>query len=249
MLKSTREIMDWLDGQLKKRVSKKLANNTYAERREDGGIDIRLHNTIIVSYAPDGTVTLNSGGWRTVTTKSRIDAYIPDVFHIIQEDGIWYIRKSHPGIPWREWRKYPFCDGMTIGPMGGIRTDNSADKKAIRLKKKINAYIDGFVAKLKDNDIPAPSGVDCWYCCVRTQEGKSLGDAFNDQEHLLSHIEDKYYVPSLLLNAMKERSSKMGLWALGAHWGYEGIENEEYLFEEAKRSLRSYLYTRLGIAR
>lgn len=249
MLKATRDKIDWLNGQLKKRASKKLDRNTYAQRREDGGVDIRLYDTIIASYAQDGTITLNSGGWRTATTKSRIDNYIPNCFRLMQENSIWYVQKSHPGIPWREWRKYPFSDGMTIGPMGGIHTDNSADKKSIRLKKKINAYIDGFMVQLKAHKIPAPSGGDCWYCCIRTEDGKSLGDASGYSDHLLSHIEDQYYVPSLLMNAIKERSSQIGLWALGSYWGYDGIENEKYLFGEAKRSLRAYLYTRLGIAR
>jgi len=38
-----------------------------------------------------------------------------------------------------------------------------------------------------------------------TQEGESLGDTTADN-HLLSHIEEKYYVPSLLTNAMKEHA-------------------------------------------
>lgn len=38
---------------------------------------VRLHNTDVVTYHPDGTATLYTGGWMTVTTKDRINAWSP----------------------------------------------------------------------------------------------------------------------------------------------------------------------------
>lgn len=40
--------------------SRKLANNTYLERHDDS-IVIRLHNTDIVFYFPDGRIVFTSG--------------------------------------------------------------------------------------------------------------------------------------------------------------------------------------------
>jgi hypothetical protein len=37
---------------------------------------VRLHNTNIVVFHDDGRVTLHTGGYRTVTTKERINQFI-----------------------------------------------------------------------------------------------------------------------------------------------------------------------------
>lgn len=68
--------------------SKKLANNTYCIRNEDS-IGIRLHQTNVITYFPNGRVVLNSGGYKTATTKDRINQFSP--FRINQDKGIWYV--------------------------------------------------------------------------------------------------------------------------------------------------------------
>jgi len=50
--------------------------NTYLERRSDGGIALRLYDTDIITYYPDHFV-LNTGGWNTMTTRSRMNEFIP----------------------------------------------------------------------------------------------------------------------------------------------------------------------------
>lgn len=54
----------------------KLDRNTYLERRSDKAIAVILHATDIVTFTPTYT-ELNSGGWHTMTTRSRMDDYIP----------------------------------------------------------------------------------------------------------------------------------------------------------------------------
>lgn len=71
--------------------------NTKLERL-DGGIVIRLHRTNVVTFRPCGRVILNSGGWRTVTTKERINRY--SGIHVWSERGVWYADD------------HPFSDGM-----------------------------------------------------------------------------------------------------------------------------------------
>ena len=81
--------------------SRKVANNTYLERRAAtftikgkttgiGSIALKLHNTDIMTAYPDNTVTLNTGGWRTVTTKARMNDFLP-FGRIYQKDFIWYL--------------------------------------------------------------------------------------------------------------------------------------------------------------
>lgn len=62
-----------LDG----KSSIKIGHNTWAEDPGDGTINIRLHNTVIVVLRRDGSVKFTTGGWNTVTTRERINQFLP----------------------------------------------------------------------------------------------------------------------------------------------------------------------------
>ena len=65
--------------------------------------------------------------------------------------------------------------------------------------------------------MPMPGEGDCWYCGMHRADGTPLGDAMDTlhsdgsltieeaHDHLLSHMSEKYYVPSLAVNALRER--------------------------------------------
>lgn len=57
------------------RESRKVANNTQliAFGGERKPIVLRLHSTNVVTFWSDGTITLNTGGWQTVTTAQRLN--------------------------------------------------------------------------------------------------------------------------------------------------------------------------------
>ena len=75
---------------------KPIANNTRVVCNgtipfKDGDRDIlaiRLHSTDVVTYYPNGKIMIDSGGWRTVTTKDRINQFSP--FHIWSDKQVWY---------------------------------------------------------------------------------------------------------------------------------------------------------------
>ena len=71
-----READDFLDG----RESRRIAHNTYVERRPSGDIAVRLHRTDVVTYAHDapGVLYLRADGWVTVTTADRMNEFTPD---------------------------------------------------------------------------------------------------------------------------------------------------------------------------
>lgn len=58
-------------------LSRKLQNNTYLRRRDGGRIAVRLHATDVITFHPDNSITLNTGGWNTITTRQRINSYQP----------------------------------------------------------------------------------------------------------------------------------------------------------------------------
>ena len=77
----------------------------------DGTVSVRYHRTDVFSMSPDGTITLRSGGWRTVTTRRRINQAfkffgVPTV--VYQHRFNWYL------APYDQGERIPFVDGMRI---------------------------------------------------------------------------------------------------------------------------------------
>ena len=84
-------------------------NNTTLANR-NGIRVLTLHSTEIVHHNPaTGEVTLNSGGYRTATTKNRMNQYFNTRWlplRVFQKGGEWFVRAT--GID------LPFHDGMTV---------------------------------------------------------------------------------------------------------------------------------------
>lgn len=90
-----------------KRDSKKVGNNTYLIAGTDC-IHVRLHNTHVVTLHTDGRIILNSDGWQTVTTRDRMNQYLPDGVSLFQKAHVWYV-----------WYRYSdetieYYDGITV---------------------------------------------------------------------------------------------------------------------------------------
>lgn len=85
----------------------KIANNTYLSMDGNNCV-ITLHATPIVTILPDNSYVLNSGGWRTATTKNRINHCLYREVEIYQKDFVWWVEsKEYPEVR-------PFRDGMII---------------------------------------------------------------------------------------------------------------------------------------
>ena len=72
--------------------AKKVGNNTFEVTYKDGCRAIRLHRTDVVTFRPDGSFFINTGGWLTRTTKDRINKYCRTI-QVWQEKGEWYVGK------------------------------------------------------------------------------------------------------------------------------------------------------------
>lgn len=221
--------------------AKKVANNTVEYVREDGTRVIRLHLTDIVEILPCGTIRLNSGGFKTVTTKERIERYLPKGMRLWSEKGIWWIGKPSWMQGNEEEPTYPFKDGMIIKPDGTVGgTSESEAKKAKLILKKIDAYakaVKGLVS------LPLPEQGDCWFCSMaEVKTGKPLGEVTGDTSHLMSHLDEKYIHGSLLLNAM--RWARMGDLAIA--WAFKNSDG--YARTQAVRAVRRYFKSQLGLA-
>jgi len=207
------------------KASKKIANNTYRVEYENGNVATRLHFTDIITVNKYEDIILNSGGWKSLTTKARINEFTP--FTIYQKNHVWYVSTSVG--------TYDFYDGMTFDFSGClISEDRTVDlEKLSELKKAIKKF-----CNLLDNleSIPQPSGGDCWNCHLKSGEGESMGDVFKSVEHLQNHIEEGYIHGSLLVNALLDSGYRREQVGLFYHL------NDRSIF---KRSLRKYLIKKL----
>lgn len=218
--------------------SKIVANNTLEIQYEDGTQAIRLHDTNIIIYDHKDMI-LNSGGWRTKTTKDRINDYIDYAFTIIQRKSQWYLFNKD-----KQEIESVFYDGITIDtihhiikkPMKEDKTTSKYIKLIDTYCKKLSSNIDTKKDYLKNlvNNI----GGDCLYCCNKEiKTGLPLGDITNNKEHLISHLQQKYFMGSLILNALADRGYKdpMFIIQIGAK-------------ESIIRAIKQYFKKRLGIA-
>jgi hypothetical protein len=70
---------------------------------------VRYHATEVVRFSPD-KVTLNSGGWKTATTKLRMNQASNQFglgYTVRQKDFSWFVDLSDGEV-------IPFTDGMTF---------------------------------------------------------------------------------------------------------------------------------------
>lgn len=95
--------------------SRKIANNTWLERRGDHEIAVRLHGTDVVTFHDDGSVTFRTGGWNTSTTRARLNAYAPAGAQFFTRKGRMYFTGKGfetPLEPTEGMRYYPRTGGV-----------------------------------------------------------------------------------------------------------------------------------------
>jgi len=83
-----------------KSKAKKIANNTYLIVDGDTR-SIRLHDTNIL-VEKDGQITIDTGNWHTVTTKDRLNRYLPSGTWISQKNYDWFLHQNEDVTPYND---------------------------------------------------------------------------------------------------------------------------------------------------
>ena len=211
------------------RDSKRIANNTYAERRypytmDNPSVAIRFHKTDIVTYHPQSAeqggevVELSSGNWRTHITLARINAYLPHGWRGTSTAGVWDISTGE--------RSWVFIDGIMIDretgqPLQGTFLDPNQEAVLLsavkELKRKVKAYLTKLPQATEKWRLALLTGGidprgDCLYCqgIVRDMSGATVVDV----DHLWSHLNEGYTPFTLLLRAYEHavKFSRGGEW-------------------------------------
>ena len=212
--------------------SKFIAANTVEYTTSEGRY-IRLHDTNVLSFLGN-RIVLNSGGWKTHTTKDRLNTFLPQPFKVYSDKGIWYLYSN--GID-----PVPFFDGMAIrnGKILNVRKGVSEMKAQQRTKKLIRRYCNA----IKELDVlPEPNAGDCFYChMIEVKTKKPLGEVIRDKDHLFMHLKELYVHGSLLWNAITDA----------------GYSNPGFIFQMSRKedkhrdvtlAVRRYFKRQLGLA-
>ncbi len=228
-MKTYQQFADYLG----KKQERPLANNTRVRLVEPGKIAVRLHNTDVVVLDELGNVTLNSGGWKTSTTKARINEFSPVA--IWQSKGVWSFNAGGKG--------YIFADGVTIHSDGSVSGDQpvTEQEQAKALRKQINAYAAKCAAAVP---LELPGTGDCLFCRCFDQ-----AHSFGGTEHLQSHMDEGYVVPSLVYSALTAAGYDPHRQVAHAIvFGQGGSMSDSFGKDAAKRSVRKYLLRRFALA-
>jgi hypothetical protein len=78
-------------------------------------------------------------------------------------------------------------------------------KQIEAMKARIATYVARITTRLAEEATANTTG-DCWDCSMYVQgDGRSMGDYNGHHDHLLLHIQQRYYPGTLLVNAWKEK--------------------------------------------
>lgn len=75
---------------------------------KDNVVVMYYHNTPVVSFHHNGDIALNSGGYKTRTTKERMNKVIGNKAKVYQHKGGWYIYYLDGNTT------HAFMDGMKV---------------------------------------------------------------------------------------------------------------------------------------
>ena len=90
-----------------------IGNNTRLHKSVEGcAFDVRLHGNLIMRINASGWEVFTKG-WTTVTTKARINRYLPRGINVIQRNWCWYWEV----FTGEEWAKIAaFSEGHFVEP-------------------------------------------------------------------------------------------------------------------------------------
>lgn len=216
-------------------------------------IHLKLHDTYVVTWYADGRIELNSGGWRTVTTKARINEHLERGYGISQVRGQWYLTRYQDEFE----DVCLYDDGLIINPDDTITGGEpiAKVKELLALRRRVNRFATAYALVFSKGKVPMPGPGDCFYCGLReVGTGKPLGECAHNPDHLISHLDEKYYVPSILLRAMETMPvSKAFEQTVHATWQgkpeYSFFKLEDKYFQnDLKKTVSRYMLRQLGQA-
>ena len=181
-------------------------------------------------------IAYHSGGYQTVTTKERMNRFTP--FAVTQKNFIWYV----DGLP--------FKDGITFYNDGRIEGVGVDPKETSKLIKKVKQYAINYANAFANGEVLKPNNGDCWGCLFHS-EGKTV----IAKEHILHHIEDQYYVPSMLARMFNSGTMCLYvkdviclIWNKKVIFNNYDLANPDMVKNQIAKSIEKFCMRELGLA-
>lgn len=134
-------------------------------RESDRAYVVRHHFTDIIVTHKDGTTELDTGGWRSKTTRERIERHSP--YRIWTDDGDWFLMDAGGDM-------CPFDDGMVMPRDMEVSNAQKAETRETMLdemaplknvEKLVRQYMRMFKGGYVRQKDKATAG-DCMFCLV-----------------------------------------------------------------------------------
>lgn len=122
MGRAIRQVLSYADCErlLGTETSVKLCNNTWL-RRSIRGFEIVLHQIPVVTVLEDGTYALRTGGYRSATTKNRINRFSPA--NLFLKGYGWFLDFNHVyDNGWNVVGTVDFEEGVIVDAYGVPQT-------------------------------------------------------------------------------------------------------------------------------
>jgi hypothetical protein len=200
---------------------------------------VRLHATNVATITPT-TATYHTGGWYTVTTKERINRWMPDGFKVASEKGIWHVWQ-YPG--WRKVSRF-YDDIQLVDQRDGTtnvhvpRLDDPDEPLRKSLDGYVKLYTDERIAELMVYAQATGALGDCMFCSMIDPEGRN-------PDHLLDHIAEGYTMTHLAHNAVKAAGYKPDIYLGTFLPNYYKPGQAHFYGDTVRRSIRKYLKARV----
>lgn len=178
-----------------KETGYRLAKHTLLQNR-GRAFAVRYHETDIVMIRPDDTYRLNSGGFRTRTTKERINCYSPCT--IAQINSMWYIGNT------------PYTDQMLIDSAGNlIGTPKHTFAYVAKMKRRVDRLFTKFLKLVADS-----------------ARGRDIGDWYSYRTKIFPKINNKTYLTRLWNEVLIEPSmERLFVWVYLSNLGVHQFEH------------------------
>lgn len=209
-------------------VSSKLAaRNTIDYTLADGTRKIRLHDTDIMTFLPDGRIELNTGGFNTKTTRERMNSFLPRGFNVFTQKGVIHARTP--------WDTVKFRETVTIDPAKQVVKSDLSEKAADKLERLISDYMKTY--KQKGLPTVEESGGDPWVF-PDNQTGKI------EQHIVMDWLKTKYVHRRFMALALQFS----GLRDVGIYLTMQSIDRRDGKIDATdSRRLRRYIRACVGL--
>lgn len=174
-------------------------------------------------------VTIDSGGWNTLTTRDRLNRFLPHGWHVYTDSGILFV--TTPAGTFQN------VDGATYDGSGKplapeLHKDSRA--AAILLKRKI----DKFCRAIDSEGFPAPDAGDPW---VTDWNPRNMG-----QDVLTEWLDSCYVNGSFIAAAL----ARKGVTDAGIGMAFRDMQrdNDSHWKARIKRACRDYFKAGFGLA-